>query len=121
ECYERAKQILQEHADKVHLLANALLKYETLDREQITELLETGKLSKDPLGSGDDEQEDSAKEAADSSDVKVNIQQQSSGNEANKLDFDRVKKDNAPADEADQQEPAQDRSGEGDPDPNNKE
>lgn len=121
ECYERAKQILQEHADKVHLLANALLKYETLDREQITELLETGKLSKDPLGSGDDEQEDSAKEAADSSDVKVNIQQQSSGNEANKLDFDRVKKDNAPADEADQQGPAQDRSGEGDPDPNNKE
>lgn len=121
ECYERAKQILQEHADKVHLLANALLKYETLDREQITELLETGKLSKDPLGSGDDEQEDSAKEAADSSDVKVNIQQQSSVNEANKLDFDRVKKDNAPADEADQQEPAQDRSGEGDPDPNNKE
>ncbi len=119
ECYERAKQILQEHADKVHLLANALLKYETLDREQITELLETGKLSKDPLGSGDDEQEDSAKEAADSSDVKVNIQQQSSVNEANKLDFDRVKKDNAPADEADQQEPAQDRSGEGDP--NNKE
>ncbi|GFR38428.1 ATP-dependent zinc metalloprotease FtsH [Insulibacter thermoxylanivorax] len=122
ECYERAKQILQEHADKVHLLADALLKYETLDREQITELLETGKLSKDPLGFGDDGQEDTAKEAADSSDVKVNIQQQSSGNEANKLDFDRVKKDNAPADEADRdKESAQDSSGEGNPDHNNKE
>ena len=36
ECYERAKKILQEHADKVHLLAKALASNtKRLDREQI--------------------------------------------------------------------------------------
>src|SRR5690606_28880374 len=42
-CYERAQKLLKEHEKEMHLLAEALLKYETLDKDQITELLETGK------------------------------------------------------------------------------
>jgi len=83
ECYERAKSILSEKADKVHLLANALLKYETLVKDQITELLETGKLNNEPFVI---EEESSASEETEGSEVKVNIQQQTSG-DSNKLDF----------------------------------
>jgi cell division protease FtsH len=39
ECYERGKQLLQEHADDVHRIAGALLERETLDLEQIKQLL----------------------------------------------------------------------------------
>ena len=42
ENYERAKNILEEHMDQLHLLAKALIKYETLDAEDIDRVL-TGK------------------------------------------------------------------------------
>ncbi|WP_248929081.1 ATP-dependent zinc metalloprotease FtsH [Paenibacillus hamazuiensis] len=71
ECYERAKDILQKHADQVHLIANTLLEKETLEKEEIKQLLEEGKL-------GDGE-----------GDVKVNIQGQSQQADNNKLDFDK--------------------------------
>ncbi|SEG76588.1 ATP-dependent zinc metalloprotease FtsH [Paenibacillus sp. UNC499MF] len=45
ECYDRAKQILNTHKDKVHLVAQTLLERETLDKEQIVELLEKGQIS----------------------------------------------------------------------------
>ncbi|MFF2158947.1 ATP-dependent zinc metalloprotease FtsH [Paenibacillus chitinolyticus] len=45
ECYDRAKQILNTHKDKVHLVAQTLLERETLDKEQIVELLEKGHIS----------------------------------------------------------------------------
>jgi cell division protease FtsH len=54
-CYNRAKNLLLEHRDKLELLAQTLLVRETLDEEQIKQLLETGKLD-------------------DDNDVKVNIQ-----------------------------------------------
>jgi cell division protease FtsH len=38
-CYERAKQILDEHIDILHAMAQALLERETLDREEIQILL----------------------------------------------------------------------------------
>ncbi|HLQ85173.1 MAG TPA: ATP-dependent zinc metalloprotease FtsH [Salinisphaeraceae bacterium] len=38
-CYERAKQILEENMDKLHLMADALMKYETIDRKQIDEIM----------------------------------------------------------------------------------
>ncbi|MFS0646171.1 ATP-dependent zinc metalloprotease FtsH [Siminovitchia sp. 179-K 8D1 HS] len=44
ECYERAKTILTEHRDKLELIAQTLLKVETLDAEQIRSLFDTGKL-----------------------------------------------------------------------------
>ncbi|EIT84167.1 ATP-dependent metalloprotease FtsH [Fictibacillus macauensis ZFHKF-1] len=42
--YERCKQILTEHNDKLEIIAQTLLKVETLDEEQIKELVKTGKL-----------------------------------------------------------------------------
>jgi cell division protease FtsH len=38
--YQRAKDILTEHEDKLHVMAKALMKYETLDDTQIKEIME---------------------------------------------------------------------------------
>ena len=39
DAYETARQILVEHDDKMHLMANALIKYETIDSGQIDEIM----------------------------------------------------------------------------------
>lgn len=78
-CYDRARAILTEHADQMHLVAKTLLEKETLDKDEIIELLEKGKLS----AGGIDE------------DVKVNIQPQSKENESNKLGFEKDKDPNS--------------------------
>ena len=44
DCYERARQILTERRDQLDLLAETLLVKETLDAQEIKQLLETGKL-----------------------------------------------------------------------------
>ncbi len=44
ECYEEAKKILSKNETLVLLLADALMEYETLTKEQITSLVETGKM-----------------------------------------------------------------------------
>ncbi|MGV3488460.1 MAG: ATP-dependent zinc metalloprotease FtsH [Tuberibacillus sp.] len=44
ECYERCKQILTEKRDKLELVAQTLLKVETLEADQIKALVETGEL-----------------------------------------------------------------------------
>ena len=44
ECYQEAKRILLENRDLVKLLADSLLEYETLTKEQIDSLVETGKM-----------------------------------------------------------------------------
>lgn len=56
-CYKRAKDILTERSDQLELLAQTLLTRETLDEEQIKQLLDTGKIVDAPV-----------------EDVKVNIQ-----------------------------------------------
>ncbi|MDZ7643767.1 MAG: ATP-dependent zinc metalloprotease FtsH [Woeseiaceae bacterium] len=38
--YERAKRILNEHEDKLHVMAKALMKYETIDSAQIRDIME---------------------------------------------------------------------------------
>ncbi len=38
-CYERAKTILVEHMDKMHIMAEALLQYETIDSDQIDAIM----------------------------------------------------------------------------------
>jgi cell division protease FtsH len=68
-CYDKAKEILTTYSEQVHLIANKLLELETLERDQIRSLLETGELSATP---------------------KVTIKEQEATNDANRLDFDKV-------------------------------
>lgn len=49
ECYERAKTILVEHRDKLDMMADALMKYETIDSKQIDDIME-GKEPREPEG-----------------------------------------------------------------------
>jgi cell division protease FtsH len=69
-CYDRAKELLNTHADKVHLIAQKLLEVETLDRDQIRNLLETGEMHAE--------------------EVKVVIKEQEPTSESNQLDLDRL-------------------------------
>ncbi|MGH6785932.1 MAG: ATP-dependent zinc metalloprotease FtsH [Novosphingobium sp.] len=50
--HARATDILKTSEDKLHLLAQALLEYETLTGEEIAQLLETGKLDRPEAPSG---------------------------------------------------------------------
>jgi len=44
ECYQRTRQILTDHRDQLELMAKTLLEVETLDGEQIRQLMEYGRL-----------------------------------------------------------------------------
>jgi len=44
--YDRAKEVLSKHEDQLHLLANALLEYETLSGDEIDQLLKDGKFDR---------------------------------------------------------------------------
>ncbi len=50
--YERARRILEENLDKLHLMAESLMKYETLDSDQIAEIME-GRQPSPPEGWND--------------------------------------------------------------------
>jgi len=45
--YRRAEQILKDNVDKLHLMADTLMKYETIDQEQIKDIME-GKPVREP-------------------------------------------------------------------------
>jgi cell division protease FtsH len=45
ECYKSAQKVIKANADLVNLLSEALMKYETLTKEQIEELVATGHIS----------------------------------------------------------------------------
>ena len=47
ECYATAERILEENMDKLHAMAEALIKYETIDSEQIQNIM-AGKDAGDP-------------------------------------------------------------------------
>jgi len=47
--YERSERILRENIDKMHLMADALMKYETIDRLQIDDIME-GRVPREPQG-----------------------------------------------------------------------
>ena len=56
--YDRAYGLLEENRDKLDLLADALLEYETIDLKDIESLMATGKISRSPkskdrVGEGD--------------------------------------------------------------------
>ncbi len=48
QCYRRAEQLINNNRDKLEVLANALLEYETLDGDQVREIIQTGKLTLPP-------------------------------------------------------------------------
>ncbi len=50
--YKRAEKILQDNVERLHLMAQALIKYETLDSNQIQDIM-TGKPVREPAGWND--------------------------------------------------------------------
>src|SRR5688500_3800594 len=50
--HEKARKVLKEREDQLHLLAQALLEYETLTGEEIKQLLENGKIDRPEQPSG---------------------------------------------------------------------
>ena len=48
EAYKTAKDIITTHIDKLELIANSLLEYETLDGAQVVEIVTTGKFTPPP-------------------------------------------------------------------------
>src|SRR5699024_3340336 len=85
-CYDRAKNILTEHKDKLELIAQTLLEVETLDAKQIKSLFEDGVLPEpetaeekgEPIEPASDEAKSNTDD--DDDDVKVTIK----GKEDNK-------------------------------------
>jgi len=54
DCYARALQLLEDNRDKLDMMADALMQYETIDAEQIGDIME-GKSPRPPSDwSGDD-------------------------------------------------------------------
>ncbi|WP_411503019.1 ATP-dependent zinc metalloprotease FtsH [Brevibacillus centrosporus] len=53
ECYAKCTDLLTKHRDQLDLIANTLLRVETLDADQIRQLIETGKMENDPLTNSD--------------------------------------------------------------------
>jgi len=51
--YDRAEAILKDNMDKLHAMADALMKFETIDSEQIADIME-GRDPRPPKGWGDD-------------------------------------------------------------------
>jgi cell division protease FtsH len=51
--YQRAETILNEHIDRLHAMADALVKYETIDQQQITDIMQ-GRDPQPPEGWDDD-------------------------------------------------------------------
>ncbi len=52
--YERSEQILKDNLDKLHAMTDALMKYETIDRQQIDDIM-AGKEPKEPKGWSDED------------------------------------------------------------------
>ncbi|MBT4837492.1 MAG: ATP-dependent zinc metalloprotease FtsH [Methylococcales bacterium] len=52
--YKRANDLLTEHIEKLHAMADALMKYETIDSSQIDDIM-SGKPPKEPKGWGEDD------------------------------------------------------------------
>ncbi|MCC0566172.1 ATP-dependent zinc metalloprotease FtsH [Brevibacillus borstelensis] len=53
ECYDKCKELLTKHRDQLELVATTLLEVETLDADQIKQLIEHGKLDPHPLENKD--------------------------------------------------------------------
>jgi len=67
-CFVRAKRTLEENMDKLHLMADALMEYETIDTRQIDEIMD-GRKPNPPDGWGDGN-DPSGGSPSDNSDLK---------------------------------------------------
>lgn len=83
DCYEKSKEILTKHSKEVHLIANTLLEMETLELEQIKNLIETGSAEGNGNGNGEGEgSSESGEPIIDNiGDVKVRIQGKEDGDQ----------------------------------------
>ncbi|MBU5444814.1 ATP-dependent zinc metalloprotease FtsH [Paenibacillus sp. MSJ-34] len=98
ECYTRAHELLNKYSKEVHLIANTLLEKETLELEQIKQLIENGSISEDGGSDAGPTSIESGSTVESIGDVKVNIHRQSDQNGANKLDFKEKDESGAPED-----------------------
>ena len=57
EAHETARQILEDHRDRLELISEVLIKYETIDGEQVMQMLETGEVPEDLKNGKHDEDE----------------------------------------------------------------
>ena len=67
--YARAEKILKKNMDKLHMMADALMKYETIDSDQIGDIM-AGKQPRDPEGWDDDDHGDGQSNVKKADDVK---------------------------------------------------
>jgi cell division protease FtsH len=67
--YERASKLLADNIDKLHLMADALIKYETIDAEQIEDIM-SGKPPRPPQDWDDDQPRSNGKTAQAEEDSK---------------------------------------------------
>ena len=66
--YARARQILETNLGKLHLMSEALIKYETLDSEQIDDIM-AGRVPRVPHDWDDEDRDGTAKAASAAKDV----------------------------------------------------
>lgn len=88
--YKLAKKLLQENMEKLHIMAQALIKYETIDNEQIDDIM-AGKVPREPrdwISNGTSEKKTSStkkskseKEAAKAQDSNLEENNESTANE----------------------------------------
>ena len=69
EAYQKANQLIDDNIDKLHAMADALMKYETLDTEQINDIMD-GNDVRDPSGWHDDDDTDGTAEAVSETEAK---------------------------------------------------
>jgi cell division protease FtsH len=62
ECYSAAQRLLEENIDKLHAMANALMLYETIDSDQIDDIM-AGREPREPTDWGGDAGGDSSSDA----------------------------------------------------------
>ena len=77
--YQRAENILKDNIEKLHIMADALLKYETIDSDQITDIME-GKVPRAPSGWDDDDSDTSGNVQVSDEDVTIK-KESGTGNE----------------------------------------
>ncbi|WP_018759465.1 ATP-dependent zinc metalloprotease FtsH [Paenibacillus terrigena] len=93
-CYEKAQELLKKHSREVHIIAKTLLEKETLELEQIKQLIDTGSLDGLTVEADENSASTETSQTVESTDaanaVKVNIQSQSESDQSNKFASDKV-------------------------------
>jgi cell division protease FtsH len=67
ECYSQAKNLLEDNVDKLHVMAEALMQYETIDSDQIDDIM-SGRTPREPSDWGNQGGDGGAESGAESGD-----------------------------------------------------